>query len=168
MFRTVLREVQGPRAGEGAVAVAVLPVTGQQNPGLVRGEEDGAGGRRPGKKDGPGLCHRQLVEKVSGLLPAGIMAGKQGKIPLVVPGFQQMAQLVDDDVLKQVPGLFHKFRVEADIAAPGGAASPFRFHFLHKKRVYRDAERFFPLPDERSEFFAEQGLVPVVHDAFPA
>lgn len=112
--------------------------------------------------------HRQLIEKVSGLLPARIVARKQGKVPLAVPGFQKMAQFVYDNVFKQVFGLFYKFRVEADIAATGGAASPFCFHFLHKKRVYLDAERFFPLSDERSEFFAEQGLVPVVHDAFPA
>ncbi len=68
--------------------------------------------------------------------------GKQGKILFTMPGFQKMTQLVHDNVFKQVLGLFHKLRIEADIAAAVGAASPFGFHFLHEKDVYGDTERF--------------------------
>ena len=84
------------------------------------------------------------------------MLVKDGGKAVIVGGFQQVGHFMDNDVLKQVLGLFYQFRVQADMPRPGVATAPFGFHALQEIGGNRDVQFRLPLADQRGHNLVEQ------------
>jgi hypothetical protein len=91
----------------------------------------------------------KLVQFCPRLTPAGVELLKQGDETLIMGGFEQVEHFMNNDVLKQVTGLFYQFGVEPDMATLGVATTPSGFHALQKISADLDPDAGFPTGDER-------------------
>lgn len=104
------------------------------------------------------VANRQSVENITVVLPLGHKPIHELHEALVVGVFDEVRHLVDDDVFEAFPGLLCEIGVEANGAAPWGAAPPLGLHPLDKEVSDLYAHYRLPLLNERcgggAQFFA--------------
>ena len=81
-----------------------------------------------------------------------------------VRGFKKVNHLVQDDVIKALPGLFGEFGVQANGAGGRVAAAPSCFHMLHVEFPHRDIEPWLPHADQRRSRTPEKMPIPACDD----
>lgn len=102
---------------------------------------------------------RQAVEGGAVVGPGGEVVVHEGVEALVVAGFEEVDEFVDEDVFETGGGLFGEFGVEADGAAGGGATAPAGFHMADGDVGDLNAEDGFPFGDEGGQGVFD--LVPI-------
>lgn len=75
-------------------------------------------------------CEGQFVEFDTGIAPSRVVFLKDGDEAVVMSRLKEVGHLMDDDVLEQVLGLLHQFRIQPDIAGLMTAATPLGLHPL--------------------------------------
>ena len=85
----------------------------------------------------------------------------------VVRGFEQVSQLVDQNVFKALRRLFRQIGVQADQSGGRVTASPFRFHALEEIAGDLHAKLCFPFRNQRRHNLMQQSAVPFLDDLLP-
>ena len=71
-------------------------------------------------------------------------------------GLQEMQHLMDNDIFEQVPGFFHQFCVQADVAGSGVTASPLGLHALQEISSDIDIKSMLPFGNQPGHSRVEQ------------
>ena len=75
--------------------------------------------------------------------------------------FEQVSQLVDQDVFEALWWLLRQIRVQADVAGDGIATTPFGLHSLDKNLVRRYSDDRLPFAQEARESLPQLPAIPV-------
>ena len=94
------------------------------------------------------MMHGQPVQHFPVKLPLRHELIRQSHEAAIVSGFEEMNHLMNNDVFEAFARFLCKFGVEPNALEVGVAASPFRFHLLHKEPFHFHADYRSPLFDQ--------------------
>ena len=109
------------------------------------------------------LTHGKAVEGFPVGAPLGVVLVHQGLEASIVGGFQEMHQLVNNDVFEALGGLFGEVGIEADAVSRRIATAPLGLHALDEDFIHFHIEAFFPAFNEWGNGFADLVAIPFLH-----